>query len=73
MRVRQTKRERGGDRGREEKGWRERKKERDREMERNREGEKERDREREGLFVCLVGFLTSSSTARLYRRRVLRL
>ena len=51
--------------------------ERDREKEKDREGERERgrkrdikrERERESLFLCLFGFLTSSSTTRLYRGR----
>ena len=38
-------------------------------VEREREREREKGRERESLFVCLFGFLTSSSTTRLYRGR----
>ena len=40
----------------------------ERQRERVREGVREIDRQRE--FVCLFGFITSSSTTRLYRGRV---
>ena len=48
----------------------ERERQRETEREREREREKEREREREREFGWLVGFLTSSSTTRLYRGRV---
>ena len=56
----------------------EREKERDREIETERDTERDRERQRETegdrekeivCFVCLFGFLTSSSTTRLYRGR----
>ena len=75
-REREREKEGGGERGgREREVKRERERRKDREKEREgRERERKRERERENQrysvsndFVCLVGFLTSSSTTRLYR------
>ena len=64
MKIRERERER------ERETHTERQRERERERVKIRERKRERERELEGIvFVCLFGFLTSSSTTRLYRGR----
>ena len=69
MRETERKIERDRERVRETERKIERDRERVRETERDKEVETERERETDGEAICLFGFLTSSSTTKLYRGR----